>query len=120
MVLTNKSILSDWQYFLIFPLCLIVSGLYLIIITLLPPIPLTISFNLAHSQISSTGNNFILINDNLEAIDFKISERNYFVMNEYSRNRIDEDDFYREVKYFIKFNYSWLYYHNVEHFNHYT
>jgi hypothetical protein len=67
-----------------------------------------------------TGNNFIGMNNNLEAIDFKISERNYFVMNEYCRNSVDEDDFYREVKYFIKFNYGWLYYHNVEHFNHHT
>ena len=60
------------------------------------------------------------MNDNLEAIDFKISERNYFVMNEYCRNSVDEDDFYREVKFFIKFNFGWLYYHNVEHFNHHT
>jgi hypothetical protein len=62
-------------------------------------------------------NNYLFIHENIEAIDFKLSTRYHFIMNEYSNGLIDEDDFYNETKFFIKFNFGYLYFNHIDNFN---
>jgi hypothetical protein len=68
-------------------------------------------------QFKFSYNNYLFIHENIEAVDFKLSTRYHFIMNEYSNGLIDEDDFYNETKFFIKFNFGYLYFNHIDNFN---
>ncbi len=58
-----------------------------------------------------TGNNFLYIHDNIEAINIKFTNRYVFITNQYcEKNQIDEDNFFYERKFYIEFNIGHLYY----------
>ncbi len=58
-----------------------------------------------------TGNNFLYIHDNIEAINIEYTHRYVFITNQYcKKDEIDEDDFFYENKFNIDFNIGELYY----------
>ncbi len=69
-------------------------------------------------QFKFTYNNYLYIHDNIEALDFYYTNKYHFIINEYCEGSdIDEDNFYEETKFFIKFNYGYLYFNHLDDFN---
>ncbi len=69
-------------------------------------------------QFKFTYNNYLYIHDNIEAIDFYYTNKYHFIINEYCEGSdIDEDNFYDETKFFIKFNCGYLYFNHLDDFN---
>jgi len=69
-------------------------------------------------QFKFTYNNYLYIHDNIEALDFYYTNKYHFIINEYCKGSdIDEDNFFDETKFFIKFNFGYLYFNHLDDFN---
>jgi hypothetical protein len=69
-------------------------------------------------QFKFTYNNYLYIHDNIEALDFYYTSKYHFIINEYCEGSdIDEDNFFDETKFFIKFNFGYLYFNHLDDFN---
>ncbi len=69
-------------------------------------------------QFKFTYNNYLYIHDNIEALDFYYTNKYHFIINEYCEGSdIDEDNFFDETKFFIKFNFGYLYFNHLDDFN---